>query len=117
MPNVHTLADLEGFFKPGAVPKGPVKARDIENSGHRLSSIRESKLENALRSSIKTVSDLANEYKDLQDICLKQKEDQVLVQTNASKKISQLNASNARFRSLNGHPVLKSNRSNLRLKH
>ena len=45
--------------------------RNIENRGHRLGSIRESELENALHSSIKSASDLANEYKDLQGVYLK----------------------------------------------
>ena len=59
MPNVHTLRDIKN--------KGVV-----ENSlskhilpGHQLGSIRESELEKALRGSIKTASDIANNYKDL----------------------------------------------------
>ncbi|CAG8443155.1 10300_t:CDS:2 [Ambispora gerdemannii] len=56
MSNVHTL-------------------RDIENRGHRLGSIRESELGKALRGSIKTASDIANEYKDLQDIYLERVKD------------------------------------------
>ncbi|GBB85743.1 hypothetical protein RclHR1_01220039 [Rhizophagus clarus] len=93
MSNVHTLNDIEGR---GAV--GSLLGKQIL-SGRRLSSICESELEKALRSSIKTASDIANDYKDLQDVCLKQKKDLVLVQANANKKISQLNATNTRLRS------------------
>lgn len=92
MANVHTLRDIEdreavGFSKVNTLP------------GHRLGSIRELELEKALRGSIKTASDLANEYKDLQGEYLKQERDFELVQANTRKKISQLNASNTRLRS------------------
>ncbi|RIA96327.1 hypothetical protein C1645_815496 [Glomus cerebriforme] len=61
--NVHTLRDIKnrgvvGFTKMN-IP-----------SGHWLGSICESELEKALRSSIKTASNIANEYKDLQAIYL-----------------------------------------------
>ncbi|CAG8797908.1 239_t:CDS:1, partial [Dentiscutata erythropus] len=64
--NVHTLRDIKDKGDPKVI-------------GHRLGSIRELELEKALRSSIKTASDIANEYKDLQGVYLKQKEDLVLV--------------------------------------
>jgi len=93
MPNIHTLRDIENR----GVVESPL-SKHIP-PGHRLGSIRESELEKALRGSIKTASDIANDYKDLQDVCLKQKKDLVLVQANANKKISQLNATNTRLRS------------------
>src|ERR1051325_4952055 len=93
MSNVHTLNDIEGR---GAV--GSLLGKQIP-PGRRLGSIRESELKKALHGSIKTASDIANDYKDLQDVCLKQKKDLVLVQANANKKISQLNATNTRLRS------------------
>ena len=93
MSNVHTLKDIEDR---GAV-EGLLGKQILP--GHQLSSIRELELEKALRGSIKTASDIANDYKDLQDVCLKQKKDLVLVQANANKKISQLNVTNTRLRS------------------
>ena len=64
MPNVHTLRNTEN--------RGVVEGSLSKNipPGHWLDSIRESKLEKALRGSIKTASDIANDYKDLQDIYL-----------------------------------------------
>src|SRR5436190_1331196 len=64
MPNVHTLRDI----KNRGVVESPL-SKHIP-PGHRLGSIRESELEKALRDSIKTASDIANDYKDLQDIYL-----------------------------------------------
>ncbi|GES85406.1 hypothetical protein GLOIN_2v1790954 [Rhizophagus clarus] len=90
---MHTLKDIEDK---GVV--GGLLGKQIP-SGRRLGSNRESELEKALRGSIKTASDIANDYKELQDVCLKQKKDLMLVQANANKKISQLNATNTRFRS------------------
>ncbi|CAG8496446.1 3953_t:CDS:2, partial [Dentiscutata heterogama] len=66
MSNIHILRDTKN-------------RKVLEGPGHWLDSICESELEKALRSNIKTVSDIANEYKDLQDVYLKQKEDLVLV--------------------------------------
>ncbi|RGB24990.1 hypothetical protein C1646_772349 [Rhizophagus diaphanus] len=69
MPNVHTLRDImnrrtiEGLLSKHIPP------------GHRLGSIHKSELEKALRGSIKTASDIANNYKDLQDIYLEQVKD------------------------------------------
>ena len=58
MSNVHTLKDIEE----GAV--GGLLGKQIP-PGRRLGSIRESELEKALHGSIKTASDIANDYKDL----------------------------------------------------
>ncbi|GES88890.1 hypothetical protein GLOIN_2v1790954 [Rhizophagus clarus] len=91
--NVHTLKNIEDR---GAV--GGLLGKQIP-PGQQLGSIRELEFEKALCGSIKTASDIANDYKDLQDVCLKQKKDLVLVQANANKKISQLNATNTRLRS------------------
>ena len=69
MSNVYTLNDIEG--------RGVVRSllgKQIP-SGRRLGSIRESELEKALRGSIKTASDIANDYKDLQDIYLERVKD------------------------------------------
>ncbi|GET03414.1 hypothetical protein GLOIN_2v1763802 [Rhizophagus clarus] len=93
MSNVHTLKDIED-----REAVGESLGKQIP-PGRQLGSIRELELEKALRGSIKTTSDIANDYKDLQDVCLKQKKDLVLVQANANKKISQLNATNTRLRS------------------
>ncbi|CAG8524958.1 22727_t:CDS:2 [Cetraspora pellucida] len=62
MSNVYTLNNIKDREDPKRV-------------GYRLSSIRELELENALHSSIKSASDLANEYKDLQGVYLKQEKE------------------------------------------
>ncbi|CAB4473745.1 unnamed protein product [Rhizophagus irregularis] len=64
MSNVHTLRNINDK---GAV--GSLLGKHIP-PGHQLGSIRESELEKALRGSIKSASDIANDYKDLQDIYL-----------------------------------------------
>ena len=64
MPNIHTLRDIENR----EVVEGSLN-KHIP-SGHWLGSICESELEKALRDSIKTASNIANDYKDLQDIYL-----------------------------------------------
>ncbi|GES92577.1 hypothetical protein GLOIN_2v1790954 [Rhizophagus clarus] len=61
MSNVHTLKDIEDK---GAV--GGLLGKQIP-PGRWLGSNRESELEKALRGSIKTASDIANDYKELQD--------------------------------------------------
>ncbi|GES74926.1 hypothetical protein GLOIN_2v1790954 [Rhizophagus clarus] len=61
MSNVHTLKDIKDK---GAV--GGLLGKQI-SPGHQLGSNRESELEKALRGSIKTASDIANDYKELQD--------------------------------------------------
>ncbi|PKK57694.1 hypothetical protein RhiirC2_825183 [Rhizophagus irregularis] len=66
MPNIHTLSDIENR---GTV-EGSLGKHILPD--HQLNSIRESELEKALRGSIKTASDIANDYKDLQDIYLKE---------------------------------------------
>jgi hypothetical protein len=48
MPNIHTLDSLSG--------------------GHRLGSIRELELEEALRTASKSVSDIDSDYKKLQSV-------------------------------------------------
>ncbi|GES76624.1 hypothetical protein GLOIN_2v1790954 [Rhizophagus clarus] len=58
---MHTLKDIKNR---GAV--GGLLDKQIP-PGRWLGSIRELELEKALRSSIKTASDIANDYKDLQD--------------------------------------------------
>ncbi|CAI2194727.1 20522_t:CDS:1, partial [Funneliformis geosporum] len=64
MLNVHTLRDIENR----EVVEDSL-SKDIP-SGHRLGNICESELKKALRGSIKTASDINNDYKDLQDIYL-----------------------------------------------
>ncbi|GET62721.1 hypothetical protein GLOIN_2v1790954 [Rhizophagus irregularis DAOM 181602=DAOM 197198] len=96
MPNVHTLRDIENR----EVVEGPLSkhtpsgSRNAKNwqkkwrekqhcpvttlpSGNRLDSIRKSELEKALRGNIKTASDIANDYKDLQDIYLERVKESV----------------------------------------
>lgn len=68
--------------------------RDIENKGHRLGSIRESELENALRNSIKTSSDLSNEYKALQDVYSAEKLARLRREKDFGNRINQLNDAN-----------------------
>ncbi|GES81990.1 hypothetical protein GLOIN_2v1790954 [Rhizophagus clarus] len=103
---MHTLKDIEDK---GAV--GGLLGKQIP-PGRRLDSNCKSELEKALRGSIKTASNIANDYKELQDVCLKQKKDLVLVQANANKKISQLNVINTRLRSseLSSHTERKAER-------
>ncbi|CAG8681286.1 13177_t:CDS:2, partial [Dentiscutata heterogama] len=69
MSNVYTLNNIKDRGDPKGVR-------------YRLGSICESELENALHSSIKSASVLANEYKDLQDI------------TSFRDKINELNSLN-----------------------
>ena len=65
MSNVHTLKDIKDIEAVGRSLGKQIPP------GRQLGSIRESELEKALRSSIKTTSDIASDYKDLQDVCLK----------------------------------------------
>ena len=81
MSNVHTLRDIENR---GAVGSTKVNI----TPGHQLGSICELELEKALRSSIQSTCDIANDYKVLQDIYLERMNDHVQAQANASKKIS-----------------------------
>ncbi|PKY53850.1 hypothetical protein RhiirA4_426335 [Rhizophagus irregularis] len=85
MSNIHTLA-------------GGAKAKYI-GLGHRLGSAREIELEDALRSSIKSNSELTNEYRDLQDVYSKREEAFRHTSSDNNDKISQLNAENKSFKS------------------
>ncbi|CAB5202865.1 unnamed protein product [Rhizophagus irregularis] len=85
MSNIHTLA-------------GGAKAKYI-GLGQRLGSAREIELEDALRSSIKSNSELTNEYRDLQDIYSKREEAFRHTSSDNNDKISQLNAENKSFKS------------------
>src|SRR2546423_8852380 len=87
MLNMHILRDIKdreviGFTKVN-IP-----------SGHQLGSICELELEKALRDSIKTASDIANDYKNLQDIYLKQMKDFNCICYGFNNKFSQLNTAN-----------------------
>ena len=79
MKNVHTLKNI--------------------SSGHRLGSAREMELEEMLRNSIKSVFELTNEYRDLQDVYSKREEAFQRIHTDVGNKISQLNASSTELRS------------------
>ena len=92
MPNVHTLRDIENR----GVVESPL-SKHIP-PGHRLGSIRESELEKALRGSIKTASDIANDYKDLQDIYLEQVKDFNRICSGFNNKFSQLNTANTELK-------------------
>ena len=74
MPNIHTLRDIENR---GVVESLLSKHTLLDN---QLGSIYESELEKALRGNIKTASDIANDYKDLQDIYLERVKDFILVE-------------------------------------
>ena len=89
---MHTLRDIKN--------RGVVRSTKVNISpGHRLDSICELELEKALRGSIQSTCNIANDYKVLQDIYLERMNDHVQAQANASKKISQLNATNIRLKS------------------
>ena len=89
MPNVHTLRNIEN--------RGVVEGSLSKHipPGHRLGSIRESELEKALRGSIKTASDIANDYKDLQDIYLERVKDFNRICSGFNNKFSRLNIANS----------------------
>ena len=88
MPNVHTLRDIEN--------RGVVESSLSKHipSGHQLSSICELELEKALRDSIKTASDIANDYKDLQNIYLERVKDFNCICSGFNNKFTQLNIAN-----------------------
>ena len=92
MPNVYTLRDIENR----GVVESPL-SKHIP-PGHRLGSIRESELEKALRGSIKTASDIANDYKDLQDIYLERVKDFNRICSGFNNKFSQLNTANTELK-------------------
>jgi len=92
MSNVHTLKNIEN--------KGAVEGllgKQIP-PGRQLGSIRESELEKALRGSIKTASDIANDYKDLQDIYLERVKDFNRICSGFNNKFSQLNTANTELK-------------------
>src|SRR5829696_4374926 len=94
MSNVHTLKDIEDR---GAV--GSLLGKQIP-SGRQLGSIRESELEKALRGSIKSASDIANDYKDLQNIYLERVKDFNRIYSGFNNKFSQLNTANTELKTL-----------------
>src|SRR5688572_32839081 len=88
MSNVHTLKDIKDR---GAV--GGLLGKQIP-AGCWLGSICESELEKALCSSIKTASDIANDYKDLQDIYLERVKNFNHICSGLNNKFSWLNTAN-----------------------
>src|SRR3954471_13769248 len=92
MPNIHTLRDIENR---GVVESSLSK---YIPSGHQRSSIRKSELEEALRDSIKTASDIANDYKDLQDIYLERVKDFNRICSGFNNKFSRLNTANTELK-------------------
>src|SRR3954468_5321605 len=108
MSNVHTLKNIEDREAVGRLLGKQIPP------GHRLGSIRELELEKALRDSIKTASDIANDYRDLQDIYLERVKDFNRICSGFNNKFSWLNTANSE---LKANILLKSNRSNQILKH
>src|SRR6266540_6078434 len=92
MPNIHTLRDIENR----RVVKGSL-SKHIP-SGHWLGSIHKSKLEKVLRGSIKTAFNIANDYKDLQDIYLERVKDFNRIYSGFNNKFSQLNTANTELK-------------------
>src|SRR6266498_1971119 len=92
MLNVYTLRNTEN--------RGVVEGSLSKHipPGHRLSSIRESELEKALRGSIKTAFNIANDYKDLQDIYLERVKDFNRIYSGFNNKFSQLNTANTELK-------------------
>src|SRR3954454_19083764 len=92
MSNVHTLKNIEDREAVGRLLGKQIPP------GHRLGSIRELKLEKALRGNIKTASDIANDYKDLQDIYLERVKDFNCICSGFNNKFSQLNTANTELK-------------------
>ena len=92
MSNVHTLKNIEDREAVGGLLGKQIPL------GHQLGSIRESELEKALRGSIKTASDIANDYKDLQDIYLERVKDFNRICSGFNNKFSQLNTANTELK-------------------
>jgi hypothetical protein len=92
MSNVHTLKDIEDR---GAV--GSSLGKQIPPD-RRLGSIRELELKKALRGSIKTACDIANDYKDLQDIHIERIKDFNRISSGFNNKFSQLNTVNTELK-------------------
>ncbi|GBB92442.1 hypothetical protein RclHR1_20020003 [Rhizophagus clarus] len=88
MSNVHTLKDIEDR---GAV--GGLLGKQIP-PGRQLGSIHESELEKALCGSIKIASDIANDYKDLQDIYLERVKNFNHICSGLNNKFNWLNTAN-----------------------
>ena len=92
MPNVHTLRDIENR----GMVESPLSKHILLD--HQLGSICELELEKALRDSIKTASDIANDYKDLQDIYLERVKDFNRICSGFNNKFSQLNTANTELK-------------------
>ncbi|CAB4381309.1 unnamed protein product [Rhizophagus irregularis] len=107
MSNVHTLKNIEDR---GVV--GGLLGKQIP-PGRRLGSIRESELEKALRGSIKSASDIANDYKDLQDIYLERVKDFNRICSGFNNKFSRLNTANSELKAKYTAEI-KSLKSNIR---
>ncbi|POG58039.1 hypothetical protein GLOIN_2v1790954 [Rhizophagus irregularis DAOM 181602=DAOM 197198] len=108
MPNVHTLRDIENR----GVVEGPLSKHT--SSGNRLGSIRESELEKALRGNIKTASDIANDYKDLQNIYLERVKDFNRICSGFNNKFSRLNTANTELKAKYSAEI-KSLKSNIKI--
>ncbi|PKC03341.1 hypothetical protein RhiirA5_423896 [Rhizophagus irregularis] len=88
--------DLQDIYLERRVVEGPLSKHT--SSGNRLGSIRESELEKALRGNIKTASDIANDYKDLQDIYLERVKDFNRICSGFNNKFSRLNTANTELK-------------------
>ncbi|PKC57992.1 hypothetical protein RhiirA1_445984 [Rhizophagus irregularis] len=108
MSNVHTLRNINDK---GAV--GSLLGKHIP-PGHQLGSIRESELEKALRGSIKSASDIANDYKDLQDIYLERVKDFNRICSGFNNKFSRLNTANTELKAKYSAEI-KSLKSNIKI--
>ena len=92
MPNIYTLRDI----KNRGAAKG-LLGKHIP-PGHWLGSIRKLEFKKALRGSIKTTSDIANDYKDLQDIYLEQVKNFNRICSGFNNKFNQLNTANTELK-------------------
>ncbi|CAB4386510.1 unnamed protein product [Rhizophagus irregularis] len=108
MPNIYTLKDIENR----GVVEGPLSKHTF--SDNRLGSICESELEKALRGNIKTTSDIANDYKDLQDIYLERVKDFNRICSDFNNKFSQLNTANTELKAKYSAEI-KSLKSNIKI--
>jgi len=108
MSNVHTLRNIEN--------RGTVEGSLGKHipPGHRLGSIHKSELEKALRGSIKTASNIANDYKNLQDIYLEQVKDFNRICSGFNNKFSQLNIANTELKAKYSAEI-KSLKSNIKI--
>ncbi|RGB29432.1 hypothetical protein C1646_795474 [Rhizophagus diaphanus] len=88
MSDVHTLKDIKDRGADGGSLSKQIP------SGRQLGSICESELEKALCGSIKTASDIANDYKDLQNIYLERVKDFNCICSGLNNKFSRLNTAN-----------------------